>query len=72
MADFRLSDADKTTGVWLRLKTHLTDRLALLRLRNDGPLSEIETAATRGEIKAIRQIIALDAAALVTATEDEP
>ena len=72
LADFRLSEADTNSGLWLRLKTHLTERLDLLRIRNDGDRSEIETAALRGEIRCLKQIIALDAPAIATGDEDTP
>jgi hypothetical protein len=57
--DFDLSEHDKAQGLWLRLRAHLEDRLAAARVRNDGALSESETAMLRGEIKTLKRIIAL-------------
>lgn len=66
MIDFTLTEPDKTTGLWLRLKTHMEDRLAVARVRNDAALSEHETATIRGEIKALKSLIKLDAARPMT------
>jgi hypothetical protein len=57
--DFELTEHDKVQGLWLRLRAHLEDRLAAARVRNDGALSESETASLRGEIKTLKRIIAL-------------
>jgi hypothetical protein len=56
---FELSDNDKASSLWLRLKAHLEDRLATARVRNDAVLPEAETAALRGEIRSLKRIIAL-------------
>lgn len=61
MIDFHLTEQDKATGLWVRLKAHLEDRLAAARVRNDAVLTEPETAALRGEIKALKSLIRLDA-----------
>lgn len=59
MIDFQLSEHDKATVLWLRLKAHLEDRLAALRVRNDAPQSEQDTAALRGEIRGLKKLLAL-------------
>lgn len=59
MTDFELTYADKASGLWLRLSAHLEYRLADARIKNDRPLTEFETAMLRGEIKAIKRILAL-------------
>lgn len=59
MTDFHLTDNDKSTGLWARLKAHLDDRLADARRRNDAMLSEPETATLRGEIRSLKRIISL-------------
>jgi hypothetical protein len=56
---FELSEADKASALWLRLKEHLETRLADARKRNDGVQPEADTAALRGEIRALKRIIAL-------------
>jgi hypothetical protein len=59
MEPFELTANDKASSLWLRLRAHLDDRLAAARLRNDGALSEYQTASLRGEIKTLKHIIAL-------------
>lgn len=67
MTDFQISANDRSTGLWLRLKAHLEERLALARLRNDKLLPEYETAMLRGEIACLKRLIALgDVRPLVT------
>jgi hypothetical protein len=56
---FELTEQDKATALWLRLRAHLEDRLAAARRRNDEPQPEANTATIRGEIKALKSFIAL-------------
>jgi len=60
-SDYRLTDGDKASSTWIRLKAYLETRLADARIRNDGALTETQTAAVRGEIKTLKHMIALDA-----------
>lgn len=59
-APFALTPADRQSATWARLKTHLQDRLALLRTQNDGDLDKIQTASLRGQIKSIKGLLALE------------
>jgi hypothetical protein len=62
MTDFSLTEHDKASPLWLRLKIHLQDRLAELRHQNDRPnLTEQQTALLRGQIYGLKDVIALDA-----------
>ena len=62
MTDFRLTDSDKASGMWLRLLGHFEDRLANARLRNDdATLDPAATAAIRGQIQLLKLLIALNA-----------
>jgi hypothetical protein len=61
LTDFALTEHDKASSLWLRLKAHFEDRLAEVRQRNDAAHSEQGTAALRGEIQALKRLIALDA-----------
>ena len=54
-----LLDSDKKSGTWLRLKEHIEDRIDVLRRKNDGDLSEIETARLRGCLVAYKEILML-------------
>jgi hypothetical protein len=61
VTDFELSESDKAQGLWLRLKAHMEEQLDDLRKRNDALQPEHYTASIRGEIRAIKRLIALDA-----------
>jgi hypothetical protein len=70
---FALTDRDKASDVWLRLRAHLTDRLADARLRNDQVLSEPETAMLRGEIRCLKRLLALgDDRPVLTGDDEAP
>ena len=71
MSDFELTEHDKASSLWVRLLDHLEDRLAAARVRNDMPMGECETASLRGEIRAMKRIIALgDSRPIVTGDGD--
>lgn len=55
--EFRLTEIEAASAVWARIKTHLEERLRILREKNDTPLNPIETARVRGEIKAVKQLL---------------
>lgn len=69
---FALTDYDKVSSLWLRLKDHLLDRLAAARLRNDEPRTEQETATLRGEIRIIKRLLALGDDRPMTGEDDQP
>lgn len=72
---FLLDSHERTTGLWLKLKGHLEARLQRARVRNDGNLSPDETALVRGEIKALKGLLALGSDELPpipTAVETRP
>lgn len=57
---FSLTDQERVNPLWVRLMGHFEDRLAKLRVRNDAPHDEVATASLRGEIRALRTILALN------------
>jgi hypothetical protein len=62
MHDFDLTESDKASSLWLRLKAHFESRLADARLRNDDATRDAAaTAALRGEIKVLKHLTKLDA-----------
>jgi hypothetical protein len=72
MTDFRLSEQDRFSSLWLRLEAHLVDMLASARVRNDNEnLTEHQTAALRGRIKTLRALIALGEDRPMMTGEDE-
>lgn len=55
-----LTHADKQTELWEKLRTHLNERLALLRSQNDNDTSADATAKQRGRIAEIKSLLALE------------
>jgi hypothetical protein len=51
-----LTPQDRQSAVWKKIAAHLDERLAALRVKNDGPHDAIQTAKIRG---AIAEVIAL-------------
>lgn len=59
---FELTENDKSSGLWVRLKAHFEERLAMARARNDEVSHSADSTATlRGEIRVLKRLIALDA-----------
>jgi hypothetical protein len=56
----RLTKNEIVSPTWQRLKGHAEQRLADLRMQNDGALSELETARLRGRIAELKSILALE------------
>jgi hypothetical protein len=56
---FEMTTSEKSHPLWLRLKGHFEDQLRALRLKNDRPQTEPETAMLRGHIKCLRAVLAL-------------
>lgn len=57
---FRLTDAEKTSSVWLKLKAHLDEKLKEKRGKNDDlALDPIKTAAVRGHIECLKGLLSL-------------
>lgn len=59
MNDFTLTQSDKHSPLWARLKKHLDAELAIAREQNDSPLDADKTAALRGRIRLAKELIAL-------------
>lgn len=60
MSDFRLTDSDKATPLWIALRAHLEQRLEQHRSRNDTDLNPEQTAKLRGQIMELRALLALE------------
>lgn len=70
---FRLAPADLVSPTWHKLKKHMEARLQTLRTKNDMDMDPIATAKLRGEIRAIKNLLALsEAAPAMGADEDHP
>lgn len=57
---FRLTPQDKASAVWPKLKAFMEQERDALRRKNDQDLGERETAALRGQIKQLSNLIDLD------------
>jgi hypothetical protein len=51
-----LNEIDRHSALWQKIDKEITERLDVLRQRNDGDLNEVETATLRGTIKAFKEI----------------
>ena len=58
-------------STWLKIAENLTEQLEILRKKNDGDLNEIETARLRGEIRAIKNLLAAGTPPRPTLVEDD-
>lgn len=54
-----LSETDKQSAAWGKVQAYLTQRLAELRISNDGDCSPDATARTRGRIAEVKAMMQL-------------
>jgi anti-sigma28 factor (negative regulator of flagellin synthesis) len=54
---FRLSHAERHSPVWHAIEAHLNQRLASLRMQNDGRKSIEDTEFLRGRIAELKALI---------------
>lgn len=54
-----MTPQDFRTDTWRRFTKHLAARLEELREANDTPASELATAAMRGKIAMVKELLAL-------------
>lgn len=55
-----LTKEQRESALWKILMEHFERRLLDKRLKNDGPLSEVETASIRGGISELKSIMLLN------------
>ena len=55
----RLNFEERNSALWFKLNEFMTERIDTLRRKNDGMLDEITTASIRGEIRALKELVAL-------------
>lgn len=61
IADPRLTVTERNTPLWMKLRAYMADRLDDLREQNDTPsLNDIQTAALRGHIRCLKELLALE------------
>ncbi len=56
---FLLTAHDIQSTVWAKLRKHMEARIIALRAKNDGDLEPMETAKVRGELKCLKNLLAL-------------
>ena len=59
LANLPLAREDFTSTTWKRLEQELGERLAELRVLNDAPANEVQTATNRGRIAELKRILDL-------------
>lgn len=57
--EFTLTTGERINPLWHKISRYLDRRLDRARKRNDQPLSPEDTALVRGEIKALKGLMAL-------------
>jgi hypothetical protein len=57
--EFALTRAEVISPLWQRLSAYLTDELQSLRERNDNVQDIRDTTLLRGELRAVKRILAL-------------
>lgn len=55
-----LSQSEIQSHAWEKIKKHYEERLNILRAKNDGHLSEIDTAFLRGQITECKLVLSLE------------
>ncbi len=55
---FKLTEYEKQSSTWERVKAHLEERLSILRERNDGLMPENERNILLGAIRTTKEILA--------------
>lgn len=56
--ELHLTDAERNTSAWLKIRAHLEARIDAHRRMNDHDLSPEKTAALRGKIKELQYLLA--------------
>ena len=58
LSPFKLTEYEKQSSTWERVKAHLEERLQIARERNDGLMPENERHVLLGAIRQIREALA--------------
>ncbi len=64
-----LSHNDRNSVVWAKLKKHMEAALMEARIKNDNDRDPIATAKLRGEIRCLKNLLALETAQAMVADE---
>jgi ribosomal protein L30/L7E len=55
-----LTHEERHSALWLKLKEHIAEQIDMLRRRNDGDFDAVTTASIRGQIRALKNLVALE------------
>ena len=56
----KLTEKEKNSDLWAKLKEHALARIAELRESNDSPMPAEDTAATRGRIAELKEMLLVE------------
>ncbi len=54
-----LTEIEKQSAVWIKLRDHMNERLEAMRCQNDGDLSLEQTIKLRGRIACLKELLSL-------------
>lgn len=60
MSRFQLTEIEKQSALWIRLREYLTERRDAFRIQNDNNLDEARTQNLRGHIQELNHILDLE------------
>ena len=55
-----LNHTDRHSATWQKIKQWAEEEINFLRIKNDGALDELTTASIRGEIRALKKLVAVE------------
>ncbi len=70
--EFALTATDINGAVWNKLSKHMESKLLALRIKNDSDMDPVKTAAVRGEIRNLKNLLALGIPAPEMVADEEP
>ena len=71
MAEPIISDVERHSAVWIKIKAHCESEITRLRALNDKTMDALHTEKLRGRIKELRNLAALDIPAPPAGADDE-
>ena len=54
-----LSDIERHSALWKKISEHINEQIDIARKKNDGELSDTQTARLRGKLQAYKELVAL-------------
>lgn len=54
-----LTEQEKQSAVWVKLRDHMNERLESLRCQNDGDLTPEQTIKLRGRVAQLKELLAI-------------